>query len=284
MTPYSHSSVFAAIDYIEGHLSDTPALEDIADAALCSKFHLNRVFRDVVGVPLHVYLKRRRLTEAARLLAFSAMPILDIALESGYESQQAFSTSFKEAYKRTPMKFRRDGAFYPLQLPSIPLAQDAGRRPGPQVPWEIRPAEATDAPAWLRLARAAIAGFPCFDEQEHFQALGRAIEGQQAFIMRRGPDAAVAMIYRRECGSIEYLAVQPQFRGMGISRAFLELALGDSPTREVCISTFRSGDRADTGFRADVERLGFTARELLVEFGYPTQRFVMRSCRREATV
>jgi len=43
----------------------------------------------------HAYLQRRRLTEAAKLLVFSNTSILEIALISGYESQQAFTERFK---------------------------------------------------------------------------------------------------------------------------------------------------------------------------------------------
>ena len=40
--------------------------------------------------------------------------------------------------------------------------------------------------------------------------------------------------------------------------------------RELSITTFREGDRADTGHRRAIKGLGFAEAELLVEFGYPT--------------
>ena len=40
------------------------------------------------------------------------------------------------------------------------------------------------------------------------------------------------------------------------------------------MTTYREGDKADTGYRNLLKQLGFAERELLVEFGYPTQRFV----------
>ena len=48
-----------------------------------------------IGLTIHDYAKRRQLTEAAKLLVFSAKPIIGIALMSGYESQQAFTDIFK---------------------------------------------------------------------------------------------------------------------------------------------------------------------------------------------
>ena len=45
--------------------------------------------------------------------------------------------------------------------------------------------------------------------------------------------------------------------------------------RPVSITTFREGDKADTGQRAEYKRLGFAESELLTEFGYPTQRLIL---------
>ena len=41
------------------------------------------------------------------------------------------------------------------------------------------------------------------------------------------------------------------------------------------MTTYREGDKADTGHRKLLKHLGFAERELLIEFGYPTQRFVI---------
>lgn len=46
------------------------------------------------------------------------------------------------------------------------------------------------------------------------------------------------------------------------------------PGQEVTMTTYREGDKADTGYRSLLKQLGFAERELLIEFGYPTQRFV----------
>lgn len=46
--------------------------------------------------------------------------------------------------------------------------------------------------------------------------------------------------------------------------------------KDISITTYREGDRADTGHREAILDMGFAEAELLVEFGYPTQRFVLR--------
>ncbi len=75
---------------------------------------------------------------------------------------------------------------------------------------------------------------------------------------------------------IDFLGISPQHRKWGIAELFLrELADRYLPGREISMTTYREHDRADTGWRAGLKRLGFEEREKLVEFGYPTQRFVL---------
>lgn len=83
--------VSQTIDYIEEHLDCRLNLETVASALHYSKYHLHRIFTKTVGLTLHDYVQRRQLTEAAKLLVFSKRPVVEIALVSGYESQQAFT-------------------------------------------------------------------------------------------------------------------------------------------------------------------------------------------------
>ena len=46
--------------------------------------------------------------------------------------------------------------------------------------------------------------------------------------------------------------------------------------KEISITTYREGDKADTGYRKEIKGLGFAEAELLVEYGYPTQRFILQ--------
>ncbi len=108
--------VSQAIRYIEEHLHEKMDLDMVASALHYSKYHLHRIFTKTVGLTIHDYAKRRQLTEAAKLLVFSAKPIIEIAIMSGYESQQAFTDIFKAMYKTSPAEFRETENFYPLQL------------------------------------------------------------------------------------------------------------------------------------------------------------------------
>lgn len=120
MTDCKFESIAAAVEYIESHLDEKVDLKLVADAVHYSKYHLHRIFSGTVGLTIHNYTQRRRLTEAAKLLAFSEKPIMEIALEAGYESQQAFTGAFTAMYKQPPRRYREGERFYPLQLPFHP--------------------------------------------------------------------------------------------------------------------------------------------------------------------
>ena len=105
------------IDFIEEHLTtDDLDLEEIADIASYSKYHLHRLFSNIVGCTLHQYIQKRRLTEAARQLVYTDKSIIDIAFIAGYETQQSFTLAFKRLYQQSPQVYRKRSEFWPMQL------------------------------------------------------------------------------------------------------------------------------------------------------------------------
>lgn len=261
------------IDYIENHLDGKLELETVANAVHYSKYHLHRMFTDTVGMTIHDYVLRRQLTEAAKLLVFSERPIIEIAFICGYESQQAFTTSFKSMYKLPPAEYRERQEFYPLQL-RFSLHKKISTMEISKS--NIRLAEMSDIPAWIKLVYLVIDGFPCLDETEYLEKLKYFIKAKRALIMKHEDIAVGVMGFSYDTGSIEFLGVHPQYRNKGVQKAFLDKLMEDYlPGREISITTYREKDRADTGYRDQLKELGFAEKELLVEFGYPTQRFVL---------
>lgn len=273
--------VSQAIRYIEDHLNDKLELDIIADALHYSKFHLHRVFTKTVGLTIHDYAQRRQLTEAAKLLVFSQKPIIEIALISGYESQQAFTSIFKAMYKTTPAQFRETEEFYPLQL-EIYLKEELVKMDFTKD--DIHFATSADIDDWMDLVSLTIDGYPCLNEAEYIENLHQHIADNKALILRDEGMAIGIMGFSADTGSIDFFAVHPQYRNLGITNLFLdklvdELLYG----KEISLTTYRAGDKADTGYREEYCRLGFAERELLVEYGYPTQRFVLLPKNKEDT-
>lgn len=271
------ATIAQAADFIERQLvSNTAgqtqyqlALPAVAGAVGYSPFHLHRMFAEIAGLTIHAYVLRRQLTEAARLLVFSEQPLIEIAMRCGYASQQSFTVAFRTMYKLPPAEYRKGREFYPLQLP-LRLQADTDDAPA------MRLAEPADIPAWLDLARQAVAGYPHWHEDEYCRRLRAAIAQRQALVMPAGQGLAAALAFSTANACIDFLAVQPQFRRQGRAKLLLQKLRQDIlPRRELCTTTFRAGDKAENGQRIALQRLGFAEDAPLVEFGYPTQRFVL---------
>lgn len=94
------------IDYIENNLDRKLSLDEIAKEAGYSKFHLNRVFLECVGCTIYKYTQMRRLTVAAEKLVHTQKPIIEIAYEANYSSQQSFTYAFRQLYGDPPQVYR----------------------------------------------------------------------------------------------------------------------------------------------------------------------------------
>lgn len=261
------------IDYIENHLTEKLSLETIALSLNYSKYHLHRIFKKTVGMTIHDYILRRKLSEAAKYLVFSHKSILEIALLSGYESQQAFSFSFKQMYKKSPNQYREDQIYYPLQLKYTlhPLESD-----NTKTNWEnkINYATLNDITKWMDLVTLIIDGFPNLQNEQYLTALKKAIKNNLAYILIEEEIAIGAMIFNNSTGNIEFFGIHPQFRQKQIEQAFLNKIL-KLWNDDITITTFRENDKADLNQRQIIKQLGFVEAELLYEYSYPTQKFIL---------
>ncbi len=96
-----------ALSYLEEHLNERITTEDVARACFCSKSTLEKLFRCVNNISIHDYVIRRRMTKAAKaLIADKERSILDIALEYGYNSNEAFTRAFKQVWHCKPSELR----------------------------------------------------------------------------------------------------------------------------------------------------------------------------------
>lgn len=105
-----------ALWFLESHRGDEIALEDIADVAGVSRFHMTRAFGVATGQSVMRYLRGRRLSEAARALAGGAPDILSVALEAGYGSHEAFTRAFRDQFGTTPEAVRTGRTLDNLEL------------------------------------------------------------------------------------------------------------------------------------------------------------------------
>ncbi len=99
------------IEYIDSHLDENLNHENLAKLTYLSKFHLQREFKQAFGFSLAEYIKYKRLRAVSYKLSFRAkllnsnVKLIDLALESGFQSAEAFSRAFKSSFAQSPSHF-----------------------------------------------------------------------------------------------------------------------------------------------------------------------------------
>ena len=93
--------------YIQQHLDEAVALEDLARVAHFSPYHFHRLFRGMVGESVMEHVRRLRLERAAHRLKFSDQPVTRIAFDAGYETHEAFTRAFRAMFDQSPSEFRQ---------------------------------------------------------------------------------------------------------------------------------------------------------------------------------
>jgi len=104
-----YQSIQRAIDYIEEHLWRDTGVGEISALAGYSVPHFYRVFGGMVGMSVKEYVRRRRLSCAAHQIVMTTRNIIDIALDAGYESHEAFTRTYKAVFGETPTGTRARG-------------------------------------------------------------------------------------------------------------------------------------------------------------------------------
>jgi AraC family transcriptional regulator len=90
---------------LAAHPTESLSLVAVARLVASSPFHLSRVFREEVGMPIHQYLLRLRLALALERIAQGATALSPLALELGFSSHSHFTTLFKRTFGAPPSAF-----------------------------------------------------------------------------------------------------------------------------------------------------------------------------------
>jgi AraC family transcriptional regulator len=107
----SHQHVVErAILAMREHIDTSFSLQGMAKSAMCSPFHFNRVFHQMVGITPGHFLSALRLQAAKRLLLTTSMSVIDVCFEAGYNSLGTFSTRFTHLVGLPPFKLRKLGS------------------------------------------------------------------------------------------------------------------------------------------------------------------------------
>lgn len=96
-----------AFEYIEKNYPSDITLRDVSTSAGFSEYYFSRLFKEITGQNFLNYLNSYRVKQAEKLLKYSKNPILDIAMESGFNSLTTFNRIFKKVKGCSPTFYRK---------------------------------------------------------------------------------------------------------------------------------------------------------------------------------
>lgn len=107
--------------------------------------------------------------------------------------------------------------------------------------------------------------------------MAKNIARRTALCAKEGERVVDPLLYSKKRNTLNFLAIDPDFRKQGIASTLVIRMLADiDPGRDVWVTTFRADDPRGDAPRALYQKFGFVGDELVEEFGYPCQEFVLR--------
>ncbi|HEY0009208.1 MAG TPA: AraC family transcriptional regulator [Tepidisphaeraceae bacterium] len=95
----------AVEEYIDAHLNQNFALDDLAAVAHLSAFHFARLFKQATGLPPHQFVIHQRVERAKRLITAGRLSLAQVAVEVGFSDQTQLTRHFKRLVGVTPSRF-----------------------------------------------------------------------------------------------------------------------------------------------------------------------------------
>lgn len=115
------------ITFIGKHIDEPLTLTELSEIACFSKYHFHRLFTVYTGLSLQQYIRWLRLKRAAhQLIVHKQKTILEIAIQAGFESHEAFTRAFKQIVGVTPSEFRTQSSWQAFEKPPYELPKQRG--------------------------------------------------------------------------------------------------------------------------------------------------------------
>ena len=104
-------------DYIERNNAEEITLSDLARASLFSPWYAYRLFRDCLGLTPTEYIRKYRLTQAAKQLRTGAVKVIDAAYGAGFSNVDTFTRAFYREFGLNPGDYRKQPVPVPFFIP-----------------------------------------------------------------------------------------------------------------------------------------------------------------------
>ena len=94
--------------YMEEHLDEPLTIPVLSRRACLSATTFKESFRRLYGLPVHTWLRQRRMERAAELLCTPGANLEGVAKAVGYSSVSQFAAAFRQQYGVTPGQYRKN--------------------------------------------------------------------------------------------------------------------------------------------------------------------------------
>ncbi len=95
-----------AVEYIEKNLKNEIDLYACAKACGYSQYHFLRIFKELTGLTPADYIRKRRISEIAKLICENEEYISEIAFAYGFNSKENFIRAFKAEHNILPKEYK----------------------------------------------------------------------------------------------------------------------------------------------------------------------------------
>ena len=145
---------------------------------------------------------------------------------------------------------------------------------------EIGFATVSDYSSWMELVRFVSWNFPGLETEENMleyeKTLFKNINRQSAICAKENSKIVGVLIFSVKHNMLCCMAVHPKYRRRGIAQQMISLMITKLDiTKDITVSTFRENDEKGIAPRSLYKKLGFAEDELIEEFGYPSQKFIL---------
>jgi len=104
------TAVKKAMIFIRKNYADSPTLSQVAEHVNISKNYFSVLFKENSGISFKQFLNDVKLSNAARMLKQTELPIVDICHDCGYDSLSTFYRKFKEKFSVSPQTYRNQNS------------------------------------------------------------------------------------------------------------------------------------------------------------------------------
>lgn len=95
------------LNYVEDNFATGIDINDITKVSGYSRRHIQELLKQYIGMPIGLYIRRRRIIRASFLLRLTSTNMIDISFKLGFDSQQSFCREFKKTTGYTPGQYRK---------------------------------------------------------------------------------------------------------------------------------------------------------------------------------